>query len=174
MKDEQAIPKGKNIKVIGVMKDELGRQIMKEFVGLRTKICNYLKDNNDEDKKEKSTKKCVIKRKLKFQDHKNCLEAAQIENKINHSEKNKINVDKKNNNNKNNKLISKTQQRFKRERHNVLTEEINKIQMLVNNVILISSNDDKRMQSIDSIETYAYGRSKDLVSKKEEIKCNAI
>ena len=95
MKDEQAIPKGKNIKVIGVMKDELGRQIMKEFVGLRTKICSYLKDNNDEDKKEKSTKKCVIKRKLKFQDHKNCLEAAQIENKINHLEKNKINVDKK-------------------------------------------------------------------------------
>ena len=30
------------------------------------------------------------------------------------------------------------------------------------------------MQSIDSIETYAYGTSKDLVSKKEEIKCNNI
>ena len=28
------------------------------------------------------------------------------------------------------------------------------------------------MQSIDSIETYAYGASKDLVSEKEEIKCN--
>ena len=35
-----------------------------------------------------------------------------------------------------------------------------------------SSNDDKRMQSIDSIETYAYGTSKDPVSEKEEIKCN--
>ena len=31
---------------------------------------------------------------------------------------------------------------------------------------LISSNDDKRMQSIDSIETYTYGTSKDLVMKK--------
>ena len=28
------------------------------------------------------------------------------------------------------------------------------------------------MQSTDSIETYVYGMSKDLVSEKEEIKCN--
>ena len=49
-------------------------------------------------------------------------------------------------------------------RHNVLTEEINKI--------ALSSNDDKRMQSIDLIETYVYGMSKDLVSKKEVIECN--
>ena len=48
----------------------------------------------------------------------------------------------------------KTQQRFKSERHNVFTEEINKI--------ALSSNDDKRMQSIDSIETYAYRTRKDL------------
>ena len=30
------------------------------------------------------------------------------------------------------------------------------------------------MQSIDSIETYAYGTSKDQVSEKKEIKCNNI
>ena len=42
------------------------------------------------------------------------------------------------------KLILKTQQRFKSERHNVFSEEINKI--------ALSLNDDKRMQSIDSIE----------------------
>ena len=30
------------------------------------------------------------------------------------------------------------------------------------------------MQSIDSIETYAYGTTIDLVSEKEEIKCNDI
>ena len=30
------------------------------------------------------------------------------------------------------------------------------------------------MQSIDSLETYAYGTSKDVVSEKEEIKCNNI
>ena len=77
------------------MKDELGGKILKEFLGLRAKTCSYLKDNNDEDKKAKGTKKCVIKRKLKFQDNKNCLEAVQIENKVNHSEENKIDVDKK-------------------------------------------------------------------------------
>ena len=50
--------------------------------------------------------------------------------------------------------------------HNVLTEEINKT--------ALSSNDDKRMLSIDLIETYAYWRSKDLVCKKEEVKYNNI
>ena len=67
---------------------------------------------------------------------------------------------------KNNKLILKAQQRFKSERHNVFTEEINKI--------ALSSNDDKRMQSIDSIETYTYRMNKYLVCKKEEIKSSNI
>ena len=43
-------------------------------------------------KKQKSTKKCVIKRKLKFQHYRNCLKASQIERKIKYLEK-KINVD---------------------------------------------------------------------------------
>ena len=47
--------------------------------------------------------------------------------------------------------MPKPQQRFKSERHNVFTEEINKIAS--------SSNDDKRMQSIYLIETYLYGTS---------------
>ena len=64
-----------NEKVIGLMKNELGGQIMKEFVGLRAKTNLYLKGNNDEDKKAKGTKKCVIKRKFKFQDYKNCSES---------------------------------------------------------------------------------------------------
>ena len=53
----------------------------------------------------------------------------------------------------------KTQQKFKSERHNVSTKEINKI--------TLSSNDDKRMHSIDSIETYAYGTSKEKEGKEE-------
>ena len=69
------------------MKNELGGKNMKEFIGLREKICNYLKDNNDEDKKAKGTKKCVIKRKLKFENYKNCLEATQLDNKIKYLEK---------------------------------------------------------------------------------------
>ena len=34
-------------------------------------------DNNDGDEKPTATKKCVLKRKLKCQDYKNCLEASQ-------------------------------------------------------------------------------------------------
>ena len=79
-----------------------------------------------------------------------------------HLEKNKTDTDSLKKNHKkflrNNKSILKTQQRFKIERHNFFTEEINKI--------VLSSNDDKRMQSVDSIERYPYGTSKDLVSEK--------
>ena len=39
---------------------------------------------------------------------------------------------------------------------------------------MLSSNDDKRMQSIDLIEAYAYGTSTDLVTEKEVIKCSNI
>ena len=48
---------------------------------------------------------------------------------------------------KNNKLILKSQQRFRSQKHNVFTEEVNKI--------TLSANDHKRIQSIDSVETYA-------------------
>ena len=51
---------------------------------------------------------------------------------------------------------------FKSNRHNVFTEEINKI--------ALSSNDNKRIKSIDSIEIYTYVTIKDLVTGKEETK----
>ena len=73
------------------MTDKLGQQIVKETVGLRAKQYSYLKDNNDEDKKAKDTKKCVI-RTLKSQDHKNFLEAYQIERIVNYLRKKKIDV----------------------------------------------------------------------------------
>ena len=41
----------------------------------------------------KGTKKCVIKRKFKLENYRNCLKATQLKNKISHIEKNKINVD---------------------------------------------------------------------------------
>ena len=44
-----------------------------------------------------------------------------------------------------NKLISKIQQRLKNEKHVVFTEEIDKI--------ALSSDDDKRIESIDLIKT---------------------
>ena len=64
------------------MKDKLGGKIMKEFAGLRRKTCSYLIDDTH--------KKCVIKRKLKFKNYKNCLEATQTENKISLLEKMKL------------------------------------------------------------------------------------
>ena len=133
---------------------------MKELVGLGAKTYSYLKDNHDEDKKAKGTKKCVMKRKIKFQYYKNSLEVAQIENKINHLEKNKTDADSPKEFIKNNKLILKS------ERYNVFTEEINKI--------ALSLNDDKRMQSIDSIETYGHEINKGLVYQKEKIICNNV
>ena len=105
---DRLLPKAKNKKVIGLMKDQLGGKIMTKFVGLRAKTYSYLIDDGSEDKKAKSTKTCVIKRKVKFQDYKNCLEAAQIDNKINHLEKNRIDVDSLKEFIKNNKLILKT------------------------------------------------------------------
>ena len=84
------LPKGK---VIRLMKDDLGGKIMTKFVGLRGNSYNYLIDDGSEDKKARGTRKCVIKRKLKFENYKNCLEATQLENKINHLEKSEINID---------------------------------------------------------------------------------
>ena len=148
------------------MKDELGGKFMTKN---HDKICwikSYLRDDSSQDKKAKDIKKCVIKRKLKFKNYKNCLEATQLEIKTKLYRNNKIDIDSIKEFIKNNGSISKLKKRFKSERHNVFTEEISKI--------ALSSNDDIRMQSIDSIETYAYGTSKDLVSEKEEIKCGNI
>ena len=64
------------------MKDELGGKIITKFLGLRVKIYSYLIDEVSEDKKAKGTKQCVIKRKPKFENYKNCLEATQFDNKI--------------------------------------------------------------------------------------------
>ena len=75
----------------------------------------------------KGTKKCVIKRKLKFENYKNCLEATQLENKINYLEKSNLDIDCIKEFIKDNKSILKIQKSFKSERDNVFTEEINKI-----------------------------------------------
>ena len=117
------LPTGKNKKVIGLMKDELGGRIITEFVTLRPKTFSYLTDDCKEDKKAKGTKKCVIKRMIKFNDYKKCL--------------------------LNDEVILKSQQRFKSKKHDVYTENINKI--------ALSNNDDKRIVSSDKITSYSYG-----------------
>ena len=54
---------------------------------------SYLTDDSDENKITKDTKKCVIKRNVKFEDYKNCLEATQLENKKYQLKKNKLDVE---------------------------------------------------------------------------------
>ena len=66
---------------------------MTKLFGLRAKTYSSLIDDGNEDKKVKWTKKCVIKRKLKFEIYKNCLEGTQLDNEINYLEKNEINID---------------------------------------------------------------------------------
>ena len=59
--DARPLPVGKNKKVIGMMKDELGSKIMTEFIALRLKSYAY-KYNSKEEKKCKEIKKCIIKK----------------------------------------------------------------------------------------------------------------
>ena len=100
-KVNRPLPTGKNKKVIGLMKDELGGKIITEFVTLRPKTYSYLTDDYKDNKKAKGTKKCVIKRTIKFNDYKNCSLKDEI--------------------------VLKLQQRFKSKGHDVYTENINKI-----------------------------------------------
>ena len=62
-----------NKKVIGLVKDELEGRIVIESFGLRPKTHSYLMNDDSEHKKSKETNKCVIKRRRKFNDYKNCL-----------------------------------------------------------------------------------------------------
>ena len=67
------LPTGKNKKIIRLMKDELGGKIITDFVTLRPKTYSYLTGDGKIDKKAKGTKKCLIKRMIKFDDYKKCL-----------------------------------------------------------------------------------------------------
>ena len=109
------LPTGKNKKVIGLMKDELGGNIMTEFVALRPKTYSYLTDDCEEDKKAKGTKNCVIKQMLKFYDYKYCL--------------------------KNNATNLKSQQIFKSEKYDVYTEVVNKIALSSNDDKILQTFD---------------------------------
>ena len=109
------------------------------------------------------------KRKLKFEDYQKCVKSSHTINIANYLEKKGINIDSLKKilivlNKKEfikNRLQLKSQQRFKSYKHIVFTRDIRKI--------ALTSNDDRRMQSIDSIEKNAHGRSKDLIWKKERI-----
>ena len=106
---------------------------MEEFVALRAKTYAYLTDDDDEKRKAKETKKCVIKSELMLKNYKDCLF--------------------------NGEVILKSQQRFKSDHRKVYTEEVNKI--------ALNSDDDKRIQTFDGIETYPYGTNAFKVCESE-------
>ena len=80
-------------------------------------------DNDKVDKKAKGTRKCVIKKMIKFDDYKKCL--------------------------LNDKVILKSQQRFISNKHDVYTEDVNKI--------ALSNDDNKRIVSSNKITSYPDG-----------------
>ena len=80
------------------MKDELDEKIITEFVTLRPKTYFFLIDDGKGDKKAKETKKCILKKMIKFNDYKKCL----LDDEV----------------------ILKSQQRFISKKHDVYTENI--------------------------------------------------
>ena len=105
--DKRPLPIGKNKKVPGLFKDELGGKIMTETVARRPKTYAYLLDDHSNHKKDKGTKKCVMKQKLNFENYKDCLF--------------------------NNKTVYRSQETFKSYYRDVYTEEVNKIALSSNN-----------------------------------------
>ena len=83
------------------MKDELGRKIMKEFIGLKPKCYVTLMDDDKVDKKPKGTKKVCDKKMSTFDNYEECV--------------------------KQKKKILRLHQRFKSEGHSVCTEVVNKV-----------------------------------------------
>ena len=65
---DRPLPINVNKKVVGLMKDELGGDIITEFVALRPKANSYKTEDNVELKKAKGTKKCIINKMLSFSD----------------------------------------------------------------------------------------------------------
>ena len=66
---------------------------MTKLVGLRAKADGYLIDDGSQEQKSKRLKNCIIKRKHKFKNYKNCVKETQFDNKINYLAKNKIYID---------------------------------------------------------------------------------
>ena len=153
--DNRPLEIGKNKKVLGKFKDEIGGKIMSKFVALRAKTYSFLIDEyTDEDyeknrivnKKAKGAKKCVVQREILFNNYLDSLFK--------------------------NKVLHRSQQRYRSDDHKVYTEEVNKI--------ALSSNDDKRIQTFDRVTTYPYGINvfkvceNEMLLKKNEVMRNQV
>ena len=117
------IPSGFNKKVLGMFKDEVNGNVIDEFVGLRAKLYSYKMFEGEESKKCKGVKKSVVKKSITHEDYKKCLTDQKPQLR-------KMNV-------------------IRSHKHNVFTEEVNKV--------ALSANDDKRYILEDGINTLALG-----------------
>lgn len=104
------------------MKDEFTGEQVLEFVGFRAKLYNC-KTLRSEIKKCKGVKKYVVEKEITFEDYKKCLDYGG-------SQRKPMNV-------------------CKSRKHEIYTEEVNKV--------ALSSNDDKRIISKDGNQTLAIG-----------------
>ena len=120
------IPVGINKKVLGKMKDEAEGKIIEEFVGLRPKSYSYKFHEGSEEKKCKGIKKPVVKTSITHEDYKTCLFTKRDQ--------------------------LRKQNIIKSYKHEVYTEEVNKI--------ALSAKDDKRYILEDGIHTLAIGHYK--------------
>ena len=119
---------GINKKVLGMFKDEVNGDIIDEFVGLRAKLYSYKMFEGEESKKCKGVKKSVVKKSITHEDYKTCLLTGEEQ--------------------------LRKQNIIRSYKHEVYTEEVNKI--------ALSANDDKRYILEDGIGTLALGHYKIL------------
>ena len=139
-KDKKPLPIGKNKKVIGLFKDELGGKIMTEFCALMAKAYAYKLNDDTKMKKANCTKKCVLERQITFKNYVDALF--------------------------NDEVIIKSQHRFRSDHHKVCTEEVN--------MIALTSNDDKRIQTFDKVTTFPYGPDIFKVCESEMLSKNKL
>ena len=105
-KDKRPLPIGKNKKVTGFFKGELGGKTMIEFCALRSKVYEYKLDDDTEMKRAKGTKKCIVKREVIFKNYMDSLF--------------------------NNDVILKSQERIRSYYHGVCAEKFNRIALSSN------------------------------------------
>ena len=93
---------GKNKKVVGMFKDEVGGKIIEEFVGLRAKLYSYkMFESKKEAKKCKGVKQKVVEKTITFDDYKRCLFSGERQ--------------------------YRQMMTFRSRKHEIFTEEINKV-----------------------------------------------
>ena len=137
-KDNRPLPIGKNKEVIGMFKDEIGGKIMTKFCALNAKTYTFKLDDHTEMEIPKGMKNCIVKRKLMFENYKDDMF--------------------------NDKIIIRSQQRFRSYNHKVYTEEVNKI--------ALNSNGDKRIQTFDKVTAFPYGTNVFKVCENEMLSKN--